>query len=79
MPPISLLIKPASSACNMNCKYCFYHAIANNRLNAFQGMLSVENLEMIVKEVMETAEGYCSFGFQGGEPTLRGLDFSGNY
>jgi len=75
MPPISLLIKPASSACNMNCKYCFYHAIANNRLNAFQGMLSVENLEMIVKEVMETAEGYCSFGFQGGEPTLRGLDF----
>lgn len=30
MPPISLLIKPASSNCNLRCKYCFYHSIAEN-------------------------------------------------
>ncbi|HHW21855.1 MAG TPA: anaerobic sulfatase maturase [Clostridiaceae bacterium] len=75
MPPISMLIKPASSACNMKCKYCFYNAIANNRTNAFTGMMSIEILEKLVKEALETAEGHCSFGFQGGEPTLRGLDF----
>lgn len=75
MPPVSVLIKPASSACNMKCKYCFYNAIANNRSNAFEGMLSIENLVKLVSEALETAEGQCSFGFQGGEPTLRGLDF----
>lgn len=75
MPPINLLIKPASSACNMKCRYCFYNAIAENRTHAFEGMLETQMLETIVKEALETAEGYCSFGFQGGEPTLRGLDF----
>lgn len=24
MAPFSLLIKPASADCNMNCRYCFY-------------------------------------------------------
>jgi uncharacterized protein len=38
-------------------------------------MLTIENLEKLVVEALDTAEGYCSFGFQGGEPTLRGLDF----
>ncbi len=75
MPPINLLIKPASSACNMRCSYCFYNAIAQNRENAFEGMMSLDTLETIVKEALETAEGHCSFAFQGGEPTLRGLDF----
>ena len=75
MPPISLLIKPASSACNMGCGYCFYNAIAKNRQNAFEGMMNLDTLEIIVKEALETAEGFCSFAFQGGEPTLRGLDF----
>ncbi len=25
MPPIQLLIKPASGSCNLRCKYCFYY------------------------------------------------------
>lgn len=24
MPPLNLLIKPASGRCNMRCRYCFY-------------------------------------------------------
>lgn len=75
MPPISLLIKPASSACNMRCRYCFYNSIAQNRENPFEGMMSLDTLEKIVREALEIAEGHCSFAFQGGEPTLRGLDF----
>jgi uncharacterized protein len=75
MPPINLLIKPASSACNMRCNYCFYNAIADNRTNAFEGMMSLDTLEQMVKEALEIAEGNCFFAFQGGEPTLRGLDF----
>ena len=24
MPPITVMIKPVSGACNMRCRYCFY-------------------------------------------------------
>ena len=32
MRALNLLIKPYSSGCNLRCKYCFYHDVANNRL-----------------------------------------------
>ena len=75
MPPVNVLIKPASSACDMNCTYCFYRDVARNREDAFAGMLSLETMERLVKAAMEYAEGSCTFAFQGGEPTLAGLDF----
>ena len=40
MPPLSLLIKPASGGCNMRCVYCFYHDEAQNRAVASYGMMS---------------------------------------
>ncbi len=75
MPPLSMLIKPASSNCNLRCKYCFYHSIAEKRMTESYGMMSVELLETIVKKALEFADYYCTFAFQGGEPTLAGLDF----
>ena len=75
MPPISVLIKPASSACNMACTYCFYRDVASRREKAFTGMLSVERMETIMVSALEYARGSCTFAFQGGEPTLAGLDF----
>ena len=75
MPAVNILIKPASSACNMNCSYCFYKDVADNREISFEGMLSLPVLEKIISSGMEYAEGICSFAFQGGEPTLAGLDF----
>ena len=75
MPPVNVLIKPASSACNMACTYCFYRDVACHRQENFQGMLSLELMEKVIAGAMEFAEGSCSFLFQGGEPTLAGLDF----
>lgn len=75
MPPVNILIKPASSACNMICKYCFYRDVTENRSNAFEGMLSMSQAEEIIRCGCEYAEKICSFTFQGGEPTLAGLDF----
>lgn len=75
MPPISILVKPASSACNMRCKYCFYEDEAVNRAVGFRGIMSLETAEELIKAAVEFAEGSCSFMFQGGEPTLAGLDF----
>lgn len=75
MPPINILIKPASSACNLACRYCFYRDVAQNRAQAFEGMLSLERMRDVIAAGMAYAEHVCSFAFQGGEPTLAGLDF----
>lgn len=75
MPPVSILIKPASSGCNIACKYCFYHSIADSRQVANYGIMSQEQLETLVKETIRYADGFACFAFQGGEPTLAGLDF----
>lgn len=75
MPALSLLIKPASGACNLRCQYCFYHDEQQNRETFSYGFMSEETLELLIKKALEYASGSCTFGFQGGEPTLRGLDF----
>lgn len=75
MPPLSLLIKPASGNCNLRCKYCFYHSISENRNIKSYGMMSIDLLEALVIKSLEYADQSCVFAFQGGEPTLVGLDF----
>lgn len=75
MPPLSLLIKPASGNCNLRCKYCFYHSIAESRSVASYGIMDLPMLETIVKKSLEFADKQCTFAFQGGEPTLAGLGF----
>ena len=75
MPPVNILIKPASSACNMACSYCFYRDVSNHRNHCFEGMLSLTGIEQIIRSAMDFADGSCCFAFQGGEPTLAGLDF----
>lgn len=75
MPPIQVMIKPASGNCNMRCKYCFYKDISEKRENPSYGMMSRETLCNIVKKVLLYAELECSFVFQGGEPTLVGIGF----
>ena len=75
MPPITLLIKPASGACNMRCKYCFYSDVMENRSVANFGMLGDDLHEQMVKKALGEASGSVTFAFQGGEPTLAGAAF----
>ena len=75
MPPISVLIKPASGKCNLKCEYCFYKNIAVNRSIPDFGFMTTETLETIVRKVLAFADGQASFFLPGGEPTLRGLDY----
>ena len=75
MPPLSLLIKPASSSCNLRCKYCFYHSLAEKRSTESFGLMSSDTLELLVKKALKYAEYSCTFAFQGGEPTIIGPDF----
>lgn len=75
MPPVSVMIKPASGLCNMRCKYCFYADEMEKRGQGSFGIMSRETLQNVVRSTLEFAEGECAFLFQGGEPTLAGLDF----
>ena len=75
MPPVSMLIKPASSSCNMRCRYCFYADVASHRELRNAGIMNEQTHENMVRRAMEYAEGSVSFAFQGGEPSLAGLDF----
>jgi uncharacterized protein len=75
MPPINVLIKPASSSCNLKCKYCFYYDVAENRDKHSYGIMTYDTLETLVKRVFEYGENFVGFAFQGGEPTIAGLDF----
>lgn len=73
---LSVMLKPSSSKCNLNCKYCFYHSISNARDIEDYGFMKVETLEEIVKRIKSYCDGgQCTIGFQGGEPLLRGIDF----
>ena len=75
MPALSLLIKPASGNCNMRCRYCFYADELDNREIRSYGKMSVDTMHTIVDKAMEYGDYECTIAFQGGEPTLAGLDF----
>lgn len=75
MPPIHVMIKPASGLCNMRCEYCFYADEMKKRNRTDYGIMSPQTLENTVRRALDFAEGSCTIAFQGGEPTLAGLDF----
>lgn len=72
--PFTLLIKPAGPDCNIACKYCFY-ACKSELFGSGVHRMSKETLECLVKSYLGCRFEQNSFAFQGGEPTLMGLDF----
>lgn len=72
---LSVLIKPSSNRCNLNCSYCFYNDVTKNRDRNKGTMMNPETSEAIVKKAFDFADRHVTFAFQGGEPTLMGLDF----
>lgn len=77
MKNIHFLIKPASSLCNLRCRYCFYADEAQNREQQSMGHMSETTARTLIEEGFRWIEpgGAVSFAFQGGEPTIAGLPF----
>lgn len=76
-PPItSLLIKPASAVCNLDCTYCFY---LDREADPYQSLparrMTLDTLERLVDTYLFYSYPNSVFAFQGGEPTLAGLGF----
>src|SRR5215467_3623064 len=72
----SLLIKPASAVCNLDCSYCFY---LDREADPYKSMparrMSDETLERLVDTFLFYSYPNSVFAFQGGEPSLAGLPF----
>ncbi len=70
-----LLAKPTGAVCNLDCKYCFF--LSKEMLypgSRFQMADSL--LETYIRQLLESQAGpEVIVGWQGGEPTLMGLDF----
>lgn len=71
---LSLLIKPASSACPGKCVYCFYKDSAKKRLVADRGIMDKDLLFRLLREA-RSISSELSVSFQGGEPLLAGERF----
>ncbi len=74
MQPFTLLIKPSGSDCNLDCTYCFYKSRPSEIGHGRQRM-TTEVLERLVKDYMGLRFQLSGFAWQGGEPTVMGLDF----
>ena len=61
----------------MRCRYCFYEDEAANRTMASMGVMSRDTARLLIREALAAVDfnGRISFAFQGGEPTVAGLDF----
>lgn len=75
MKPFSLLIKPASADCNLACDYCFYLDRLSLYPQTKKHRMDAKTLDILIKSYMATHQIQYAFAWQGGEPTLMGLDF----
>lgn len=82
-PPFSqlglhVIAKPIGPICNLRCAYCFYLQKEELYPEGERWKMSDETLEAYVRQYVEAqpeAVEELDFAFQGGEPTLMGLDF----
>ncbi len=70
----SIMIKPASSACNLECAYCFYKDEASLRKVACHPFMEERTVVSLLEKGLDGADA-VTFAFQGGEPSLVGLDW----
>jgi uncharacterized protein len=69
-----LMAKPIGATCNLNCTYCYY--LSKRTLLGSARRMTDEMLEEYVKQYIAAQDGpEIVFSWQGGEPTLLGLDF----
>ncbi len=72
-----VMAKPSSSVCNIDCTYCFYlekeHLYPDRKK---QWRMSNTTLENYIRDQIQSQQGeVIDFVWQGGEPTLLGVDF----
>lgn len=70
-----VLVKPAGPDCNLGCKYCFYLEKSALFPSQRKHRMSEQTLEILIKQVATQSGDSVAIAWQGGEPTLMGLEF----
>ena len=71
-----IMSKPSGPLCNLDCKYCFYLEKENLYPDNQRWAMSPQVLENYIRSYIEAQDSPAiSFAWQGGEPTLLGVDF----
>lgn len=71
-----IMSKPVGPICNLDCKYCFYLEKENLYPGNSRWSMSEEVLETYIRQYIEAQSvPAISFAWQGGEPTLLGVDY----
>lgn len=74
--PFHLLTKPIGARCNLDCSYCFYLEKEKLYTDAGGMRMKPEVLETYVRDYIAAQPGsVVNFAWQGGEPTLLGVEF----
>ena len=74
--PFHIMAKPIGAICNLDCDYCFYLEKENLYPDTSDFRMSSEVLESFIRQHIEAQPGdHVFFAWQGGEPTLLGVDF----
>lgn len=76
--PFHVLTKPIGPICNLDCEYCFYLKKGELYPNTRSFRMTDEVLEAFVRQYIEShpmGTEEINFAWQGGEPTLMGVDF----
>jgi uncharacterized protein len=70
------MLKPIGPICNLNCTYCYYLEKKNLYLDTRNFRMSEDLLDMFTRQYIESQNvPVVSFVWQGGEPTMMGMDF----
>ncbi len=71
-----VMAKPGGAKCNIDCQYCFYLHKDELLNQSKQPQMDDETLKTFIKSYIESHDGEeVVFSWQGGEPTLLGLDY----
>ncbi len=77
--PFHVMTKPVGPICNLDCKYCFYLEKENLYPNVSKWAMPPEVLASYIRQYIEAQPGSTvQFAWQGGEPTLLGVDYFRN-
>ena len=73
---LHVIAKPIGPLCNLDCSYCFYLEKEHLYPHVSNWAMSDQVLESFIRQYIETQDvPEIGFAWQGGEPTLLGVDF----
>ena len=76
---LHVMAKPIGPICNLDCKYCFYLEKETLYPNVAKWAMPADVLESYIRQYIEAHDTpVVSFAWQGGEPTLLGVDYFRN-